>query len=64
MPPVPTRKKAVGGPTPVEDLRHDDTRANIPGGELAGFVAEERRAPGGFAQSSGIRLSADPTGSR
>jgi adenine-specific DNA-methyltransferase len=36
--PVPPRKKAATGPTPVEGLRHDDTRANIPTGELAGFV--------------------------
>jgi len=38
---MPPRKKAGPGPTPVEDLRHDDTRANIPTGELAGFVPEE-----------------------
>jgi adenine-specific DNA-methyltransferase len=39
---MPPRKKAATGPTPVEDLRHDDTRANIPTGELAGFVADEQ----------------------
>lgn len=38
---MPPRKKAATGQTPVEDLRHDDTRANIPTGELAGFVADE-----------------------
>jgi hypothetical protein len=39
---MPPRKKAATGPTPVEDLRHDDTRANIPTGELAG--CRRRRA--------------------
>jgi adenine-specific DNA-methyltransferase len=42
---MPPRKKAATGPTPVEDLRHDDTRANIPTGELAGFVADEQAVP-------------------
>ena len=41
---MPPRKKATG-PTPVEDLRHDDTRANIPTGELAGFVPDEVAPP-------------------
>jgi adenine-specific DNA-methyltransferase len=51
---MPPRKKAVGGPTPVEDLRHDDTRANIPTGELAGFVADEQGVPP-------VRYARDPS---
>ncbi len=39
---MPPRRKVATGPTPVEDLRHEDTRANIPTGELAGFVADEQ----------------------
>ncbi len=42
---MPPRRKAATGPTPVEDLRHDDTRANIPTGELAGFVPDEQTDP-------------------
>jgi adenine-specific DNA-methyltransferase len=42
---MPPRKKAAAGPTPVEDLRHDDTWANIPTGELAAFVADEQALP-------------------
>ncbi len=42
---MPLRKTTAGGPTPVEDLRHDDTRANIPTGDLAGFVADEQAIP-------------------
>lgn len=42
---MPPRKKAAAGPTPVEDLRHDDTRAKIPTGELAGFVPDEQAIP-------------------
>ncbi len=42
---MPPRKKVAAGPTPVEDLRHDDTRANIPTGELAGFVQDEEAVP-------------------
>ena len=38
------RKKPVG-PTPVEATTHADTRVNIPTGELAGFVADEEKAP-------------------
>lgn len=38
---MPPRKKAAAAPTPVEDLRHEDTRSNIPTGELAGFVPDE-----------------------
>lgn len=30
--PMPPRRKVATGPTPVEDLRHEDTRAN--GGPL------------------------------
>jgi adenine-specific DNA-methyltransferase len=42
---MPPRRKAATGPTPVKDLRHDDTRANIPTGELAGFVPDEQTDP-------------------
>jgi adenine-specific DNA-methyltransferase len=50
---MPPRKKAATGPTPVEDLRHDDTRANIPTGELAGFVPDEVTPP--------VRYPRDPS---
>jgi adenine-specific DNA-methyltransferase len=50
---MPPRKKAVTGSTPVEDLRHDDTRANIPTGELAGFVPDEVTPP--------VRYPRDPS---
>lgn len=50
---MPPRKKAATGPTPVVDLRHDDTRANIPTGELAGFVADEVTPP--------VRYPRDPS---
>ena len=33
------------GPTPVESIRHKDSRINIPTEELRGFVAEDERAP-------------------
>lgn len=42
---MPPRKKAVTGPRPVEDLRHEDTRANISTGELAGVVPDEQTVP-------------------
>ncbi len=48
------RKKTAGGPAPVEDLRHADTRANIPTGELAGFVADEQAVPP-------VRYARDPS---
>ncbi len=51
---MPPRKKATTGPTPVEDLRHDDTRANIPTGELAGFVPDEPAIPP-------VRYARDPS---
>jgi adenine-specific DNA-methyltransferase len=50
---MPPRKKAAEGRTPVEDLRHDDTRANIPTGELAGFVPDEVTPP--------VRYPRDPS---
>jgi adenine-specific DNA-methyltransferase len=50
---MPPRKKAATGSTPVEDLRHDDTRANIPTGELAGFVPDEVTPP--------VRYPRDPS---
>jgi len=41
---TPPRGKAKG-PTPVNALRHDDKRANIPSDELRDFVAEQEDAP-------------------
>jgi adenine-specific DNA-methyltransferase len=41
----PAKKKAAG-PTPVESTKHSDKRANIPTNELAGFVADQEKAPG------------------
>jgi len=37
--------KAPKGPTPVDAIRHKDTRKNIPTEELRDFVADEERAP-------------------
>ncbi len=51
---MPPRRKAATGPTPVEDLRHDYTRANIPTGELAGFVPDEQAIPP-------VRYARDPS---
>jgi len=39
------RKPAATGPTPVDALRHDDKRANIPTDELSGFVTEAEEGP-------------------
>ncbi len=50
---MPPRKQAATGSTPVVDLRHDDTRANIPTGELAGFVPDEVTPP--------VRYPRDPS---
>jgi hypothetical protein len=33
------------GPTPVESIRHKDSRINIPTEELRDFVAEDEQAP-------------------
>jgi adenine-specific DNA-methyltransferase len=41
---MPPRKKSAG-PTPVEAIRHQDSRVNIPTEELADFVAEQETAP-------------------
>jgi adenine-specific DNA-methyltransferase len=37
--------KAPKGPTPVDAIRHKDTRKNIPTEELRDFVADEEQAP-------------------
>jgi len=37
--------KAPKGPTPVEAIRHKDTRKNIPTEELRDFVADDERTP-------------------
>lgn len=49
----PRKKAAAAGPVPVEDLRHDDTRANIPTGELAAFGSVGTDAP--------VRYPRDPS---
>ena len=41
----PPRTRAPAGPVPVDALRHDEKRANIPTEELHDFVAEDERAP-------------------
>lgn len=38
----PSRSK---GPTPVESIKHKDSRVNIPTEELRDFVADEEQAP-------------------
>ena len=42
MPPR-KRKSAAGGPTPVESIRHDDKRVNIPTADAQDFVDERVR---------------------
>jgi adenine-specific DNA-methyltransferase len=37
--------KSVNGPTPVEAIKHKDSRVNIPTEELRDFVAEDEHAP-------------------
>ena len=39
---APKKKKSTGK-TPIDSLKHDNTRANIPTEELRGFVPEEHR---------------------
>jgi adenine-specific DNA-methyltransferase len=43
---VSPAKKKPAGPTPVASTKHSDKRANIPTNELAGFVADQEKAPG------------------
>jgi len=38
--------KKPTGPTPVDSLKHQDKRANIPTNELRGFVSDEETKPG------------------
>ena len=40
------RAKKPTGPKPVDALRHQDRRANIPTNELRGFVEGDEAAPG------------------
>ena len=40
------RAKKPTGPKPVDSLRHQDKRANIPTNELRGFVEGDESAPG------------------
>jgi adenine-specific DNA-methyltransferase len=42
----PPRTRAPAGPVPVDALRHEEKRANIPTEELHDFVAEDERTPG------------------
>jgi hypothetical protein len=39
------RPTAPAGPTPVDSIKHKDTRKNIPTEELRDFVAAEEAAP-------------------
>jgi adenine-specific DNA-methyltransferase len=39
------RTSVKKAPTPVESIKHKDTRVNIPTEELRDFVAEEERSP-------------------
>ena len=39
------RTRKAGSPTPVDSIRHQDTRANIPTEELRGFVADDEASP-------------------
>jgi adenine-specific DNA-methyltransferase len=43
-PPKGTKSKTAG-PTPVETIRHNDKRTNIPTNELRGFVDDEEKRP-------------------
>ncbi len=49
MPKKPGKKRTVGGrakgPSPVEAIRHKDTRVNIPTHELRDFVKDDEAAP-------------------
>ena len=38
-------KKKPAGPTPVDSIKHKDTRKNIPTEELRDFVADDEKAP-------------------
>jgi adenine-specific DNA-methyltransferase len=40
------RPKKPSGPKPVDSLRHQDKRANIPTNELRGFVSDDETKPG------------------
>ena len=37
--------KKPNGPTPVESVKHNDTRVNIPTEELRGFVKDDEHKP-------------------
>src|SRR6266550_4364499 len=49
MPKKPPKKRSIGGsakgPTPVDSIRHKDTRVNIPTHELRDFVRDDETAP-------------------
>src|SRR5712692_3549157 len=49
MPKKPGKKRTLGGktkgPSPVEAIRHKDTRVNIPTHELRDFVKDDEAAP-------------------
>ncbi len=42
---MPKRPKTAKGPTPVEAIKHKDTRVNIPTEELRDFVADDEQTP-------------------
>lgn len=42
---MPPRKKSTAPSTPLQSIKHKDTRTNIPTEELRDFVAEEEQAP-------------------
>jgi hypothetical protein len=41
---MPPRKKSTGPSTPVQSIKHKDTRPNIPTEELRDFVVEQKGA--------------------
>lgn len=41
---MPPRKKSTAPSTPLQSIKHKDTRANIPTEELRDFVTEQKDA--------------------
>ena len=50
------------GPTPVESIKHKDSRVNIPTEELRDFVADEEQAPTRMLLRAAIAAAASPAG--
>jgi len=42
---MPKKPKKTKGPTPVDAIKHKDSRVNIPTEELRDFVADDEQAP-------------------